>query len=144
MDDLSLSTQSLVTEKERDDLAKLCWLLHEAGTVALRVTFDSIHPPLCLKEHLARYTVKAILVKLMDARVLEQKHWSVLYPTKNKPVTSQNYDAKLMLILLETVCHLSAPYPGGWQTTPIQTDTSMSADLVRLQKILQQIASLSE
>ncbi|XP_041347900.1 uncharacterized protein LOC121367661 [Gigantopelta aegis] len=145
MEEIQTSSQSmmLISEKEREYLAKLCWLLQDAGTQALRTTFNSIHPPLSLNEHLSHYNIKAVLTKLMDARVIDQRHWNLMYPKKNRPTSSQLYDAKLTLILLETICHLSAPYPGGWQSNPLQTDTSMSADLVRLQKLLQQIGSLS-
>ena len=51
-------------DKEKEMLARLSWLLLDAGTSALRLTFDSIHPPAVLREHLTQTHVKAILDRL--------------------------------------------------------------------------------
>ena len=59
----------LVNANERQYLAKLCWLLHDAGTHALRATFDSFHPPLSLRHHLAQLHVRSVLQRLVDQKV---------------------------------------------------------------------------
>ena len=51
-------------DKEKEMLARLSWLLLDAGTTALKHTFDSVHPPTVLNEHLAQSHVKAILQRL--------------------------------------------------------------------------------
>ncbi|XP_071116058.1 NACHT, LRR and PYD domains-containing protein 13-like [Haliotis cracherodii] len=142
MDASAKSAHYLLTANEREYLAKLCWLLHDAGTHALRVTFDTIHPPLVLKEHLSQTHVKTMLTKLHQQKALTDKHWKTLYPIKKRGVTSQRYDSRLLAILLQTVCHLCPPYPHGWNALPLGTDSSLSADVVRLSILFQQIGSL--
>ena len=39
------------------------------GTQALRSTFDSVHPPLTLRQHLAQHHVRSLLHKLWDHKV---------------------------------------------------------------------------
>ena len=51
-------------DKEKEMLARLSWLLLDAGTSALKNTFDSVHPPASLREHLGQTHVKAILQRL--------------------------------------------------------------------------------
>ena len=53
-------------DKEKEMLARLSWLLLDAGTTALKKTFDSIHPPAVLREHLMQPHVKAILQRLLS------------------------------------------------------------------------------
>ena len=71
----------LVNANERQYLAKLCWLLHDAGTHALRTTFDSFHPPLSLRNHLAQYHVRSVLHRLWDQKVRGEAS-SVSYEVK--------------------------------------------------------------
>jgi len=53
-------------DKDKEMLARLAWLLLDAGTSALRATFDSIHPPVSLREHLRQAHVKTVLQKLLQ------------------------------------------------------------------------------
>ena len=41
------------------------------GTQALRSTFDSVHPPLTLRQHLAQHHVRSLLHKLWDHKVIK-------------------------------------------------------------------------
>ena len=74
--------------------------------------------------------------------VLTQVEWKMLYPVKKKHVTSTQYNSHTFIILLETICHLSPPYPNGWAVQPLPTDRSLSADIVRLRLLFQEIAGL--
>ncbi|WAR01676.1 NALP5-like protein [Mya arenaria] len=107
-------------DKEKEMLARLSWLLLDAGTSALRNTFDSIHPP----------------------AVFTDRQWKLLYPMKKKHTTSRMYDSRILVVLLETICHLCPPYPHGWARDPLPKDGSLSADIVRLQLLFMDIARL--
>ncbi|XP_012937299.1 uncharacterized protein LOC101849611 [Aplysia californica] len=140
--------EHLVTSREREYLARVCWLLHDVGTLALRTTFDSIHPPLSLPDHLQHVHVKTMLQKLHQQNILTDKQWRQLYPPKKKKKTrkvvcSRDFDTKVLVVLLQTVCHLTPPYPHGWHAEPLPADSSLSADVVRLQLKLQEIGALS-
>ncbi|ESO97594.1 hypothetical protein LOTGIDRAFT_152683 [Lottia gigantea] len=136
------TANSYVTNREREYLAKLCWLLHDAGTYTLRTIFNSIHPGITLKEHLAQHHIRSVLVKLHEQKALSESQWRVLYPVEKGGASSQRFDSRILVILLQTICHLSPPYPNGWSAEPLPNDTSLSADVVRLQILLQQIGSL--
>ncbi|GFR91294.1 E3 ubiquitin-protein ligase DZIP3 [Elysia marginata] len=137
---------SLVTTREREALGRVCWLLHEAGTLALRTTFDSIHPPLYLPEHLQHMHVKSLLQRLRQQDIISEVQWRQLYPPRKRKkkftVTSQKFDTKVLVVMLQTCCHLSPPYPHGWHVAPLPTDSSLSADIVRLQLKLQEVGAL--
>ncbi|KAK7087286.1 uncharacterized protein [Littorina saxatilis] len=135
----------LVNANERQYLAKLCWLLHDAGTHTMRLTFDGFHPPLSLRQHLGQQHVRSVLHRLWDQKILTEKQWRTLYPTKRKEIaalSSQAFDARVLSVLLQFVCHLSPPYPHGWSALPLPQDVSLSADVVRLQMYFQQAGSL--
>jgi hypothetical protein len=132
------------SNKEREYLARMVWLLMDAGTHALRTTFDSIHPPLSLRDHLGLPHIRTVLTRLQQQGLLNEKQWRLLYPTKKKHVLSQKYDSRTLVTLLQWVCHLCPPYPHGWGAQPLTSDNSISADIVRLQLLFQQIASLGK
>ncbi|KAK3084052.1 hypothetical protein FSP39_007376 [Pinctada imbricata] len=127
--------------KEKEIFARICWLLSDTGTYALRSTFDSIHPPLNLKDHLAQPHIRAVLQRLQEQEILNDRQWKLLYPVKKKHVSSQQYDSRTLIILLQSICHLCPPYPNGWTSMPLSTDSSISADIVRLQLLYQQVAA---
>ncbi|XP_052800759.1 uncharacterized protein LOC128231702 isoform X1 [Mya arenaria] len=129
-------------DKEKEMLARLSWLLLDAGTSALRNTFDSIHPPVSLREHLKQTHVKTVLQKLLEQAVFTDRQWKLLYPMKKKHTTSRMYDSRILVVLLETICHLCPPYPHGWARDPLPKDGSLSADIVRLQLLFMDIARL--
>ncbi|KAL8591300.1 hypothetical protein ACOMHN_041641 [Nucella lapillus] len=136
----------LVNANERQYLAKLCWLLQDAGTRALRATFDSFHPSLHLRQHLSQHHVRTLLRKLHEQKLFSDKQWRTLYPTRKQEIaelSSDKFDARILAVLLQFICHLSPPYPHGWSTLPLPQDSSLSGDVVRLQMYLQQAGSLS-
>lgn len=66
----------------------------------------------------------------------------LLYPIKKKHTASTQYNSHMLIILLETICHLSPPYPNGWPAQPLPADRSLSADIVRLRLLFQEMAGL--
>merc|ERR1719239_2058662 len=133
-----------------ESLARVCLLLHDAGRLALRLTFDSIHPPLSLAQHLQHLHVKTVLQKLRQHKIFSDSQWDKLYPAlkdkQRRPrcVTSRDFDTKVLVVLLQTVCNLTPPYPNGWQTQPLDTDHSLAADIVRLQLTFTQAGAVKE
>ncbi|XP_071181200.1 uncharacterized protein [Mytilus edulis] len=131
-----------IANKERENVARIVWLLMDAGTFALRSTFDSVHPPLNLREHLSQAHIKAVLQRLHTSNVINDKLWEMLYPLNKKNTSSQQYDSRALCILLQSICHLCPPYPNGWGVAPLPTDSSLSADIVRLQLLHQKVARM--
>ena len=131
-----------IANKERENLARIVWLLIDAGTAALRSTFDSVHPPLNLRDHLTQAHIKAVLQRLHVSNVINDKQWEMLYPLNKKHTSSQQYDSRTLCILLQSICHLCPPYPNGWGVTPLSTDSSLSADIVRLQLLHERVARM--
>ena len=124
-----------VDHPERDDthyFAVVCRLLHEGAPPILREIFNHIHPPITLVESLAKPDVFKVLRRLKVIGIIDQDNWALLYPQSKKLATSKAYDVTLLGILLRHVCHLTPPYPNGWDSAPVDSDTSLSADLTRL------------
>lgn len=132
-----------IINKERANLAKLSYLLEKGGNLVLRSTFDSIYPPICLKERLAATHVHCRLMQLQEQGTVTEKQWFLLYPKSKKLTTvSERYDTKLLFTLLEFVCHLSPPYPQGWSAPPLFLDSSLSAEIVRLKLQFVSVANM--
>ena len=88
-----------------------------------------------------------ILRRLHILHIISEKQWKNLYPKHRDKVSSQQYDRVLLVILLKNICHLSPPYPNGWDGSPDPGDLGMSADLVRLnacRKVLYGLNSVNE
>ncbi len=122
--------------------ADLCRLLVEGSRVALRSVFNSIHPPIHLRSHLAEPDTVKTLRRLRQLNVLSPSQWDVLYPVQRKRVSSQHYDACLLTVLLQHVCHLSPPYPNGWNGgAPFSGDLSIAAGVVRITELRARVAA---
>ena len=52
--------------KEQEMQSRLAYLLLDAGTSALRAIFDSIHPPVSLRDHLHLAHIKPVLQRLLQ------------------------------------------------------------------------------
>lgn len=140
--DQGWAAKLLNPDKDRENLSRVCWMLHDVGTHSLRSVFDSIHPPLNLKDHLSQPHIRTVLQRLHEQGVLDEKQWKLLYPTKKKHTNSQQYDSRTLVTLLQTICHLCPPYPNGWSAAPLSADSSLSADIVRLQLLFQHVAEM--
>ena len=115
--------------KETTNYARLCRLLVELGTRALKDTFDSIHPPATLHAVLAGN--KAVLRSLRDRKIINPTQWGKLFPTNPFSVSSSSFDITLLIVLLRNICGLAAPTT-GWNVLPTATDLSREANIARI------------
>ena len=69
--------------KETTNYARLCRLLVDVGTQALRDTFDAIHPPANLHAVLAAN--KAKLQSLRTKKIVNATQWGKLFPWQKIP-----------------------------------------------------------
>ena len=126
---------------EKARYAYLCRLLLEGGAEALRQVFNMIHPAISLPDRLSKPDVLKILRRLRIQNVISAKQWETLYPKHRRLISSLNYDAPLLAILLQSICHISPPYPNGWRGVPLSMDTSISADIARVSYFRNLLAS---
>ena len=115
--------------KETTNYARLCRLLVELGTQALRVTFDSIHAPANLHAVLAGR--KTVLQSLRSKKIINPTQWGKLFPSISSSVSSASFDITLLMVLLRNICGLVAPAT-GWDDLPTATDLSREADIARI------------
>ena len=115
--------------KETTNYARLCRLLVELGTQALRVTFDSIHAPANLHAVLAGR--KTVLQSLRSKKIINPTQWGKLFPSISSSVSSASFDITLLMVLLRNICGLVAPAT-GWHDLPTATDLSREADITRI------------
>ncbi|XP_078379491.1 uncharacterized protein LOC144662535 isoform X3 [Oculina patagonica] len=123
-----------VSTKETTNYARLCRLLVDVGSQALRDTFDKIHPPATLHAVLSSHPVHyATLQSLYRGRkkVLNPTQWGKLYPAVSSTVSSGSFDITLLTVLLRNICGLSPPV-FGWDALPAPTDTSIADDIARV------------
>ena len=111
--------------------AQLCRLLVDCGCHALRVTFDNIHPPEELYSVLSSGSVQATLKSLFKRKILSPAQWEMLYPVIPSFVSSANFDATLLMVLLRSICHLRSP-ANGWDNFPSSTDRNIEDDIARI------------
>lgn len=117
--------------QERSNYARLCCLLVQFGTQALRNRFDKFHPPGALHSALTLHH-HATLLSLRKRRIINQIQWSTLSPTPPvSSVSSEDFDITLLMILLRNICGLTPPVT-GWDALPALTDTSLEADIARV------------
>ena len=106
-----------------------CHLLLVEGIITLRRLFDKFHPPAYLPEHLNHSVT--ILKSLRSRKIINTVHWNVLYPPSSSPVTSETFEMTLLMILLRTICNISARST-GWNSLPPDLDRSVAANIVRV------------
>ena len=121
------------TSQENTNYARLCRLLVDVGCTVLRDTFDSIHPPFTLHMVLSSPSVFSTLQSLLTKRVLNCWQWEQLFPGDPSAVSSANFDAKLLVILLRSICGLNPPVStNSWTELPPDSDKSLEANIVRI------------
>ena len=126
---MACAAPTVSSTKETTNYARLCRLLVDVGTQALRDTFDAIHPPANL---ITILTAKKItLQSLRKRKVINATQWGKLFPAIPTSVSSAHFDITLLMILLRNVCNLHSPAT-GWDTLPAVTDLSREADIVRV------------
>ena len=115
--------------KETTNYARLCRLLVDVGTQALRDTFDAIHPPANL--HIVLAGNKATLRSLRTRKIINPTQWGRLFPAIPTSVSTAHFDTTLLMALLRNLCGLPSPVT-GWDTLPAATDISLEADIARV------------
>ncbi|KXJ05860.1 NACHT, LRR and PYD domains-containing protein 1 [Exaiptasia diaphana] len=116
--------------KENTNFARLCKLLIDGGTHALRVIFDAKHPPHDLKKHLMDSRIHNILKNLKVKKLLRPEQWNRLYPCVGS-ATSAGFDITLLSLLLRNICNLPTPVK-GWNEEPATGSVNVEDDVVRL------------
>ena len=124
---LSAADKALHTSSEKVNFQRLARLLMCGGLTLLRDVFDSIHPPAYLPAVLSH---PATVRQLNRARLTRAERDLLYLPTGGYG-TSGDFDITLLFRLLRTVCHLDPPVT-GWDSLPCNTDSSLEADLVRI------------
>ncbi|XP_022790245.1 E3 ubiquitin-protein ligase DZIP3-like [Stylophora pistillata] len=127
----SAATPAFPSTNETTNYARLCRLLVDVGSQALRDTFDAIHPPTRLHAVLGRHPEHATLQSLRKKRILNPIQWGKLYPTIPSSVSSKNFDITLLMVLLRNICGLPHPTT-GWDNLPPAADVSKEANIARL------------
>ena len=117
--------------KAKANFTRVCQLLVDKGSDALRAALHETHPPSTLSAVLN--TNKSVLQKIR----LTPPQLNLLFPTSGMP-DSKNFDVTLLTILLRNVCGLSPPTT-GWNAMPSVGDTSKSADIVRIKFFRNQV-----
>ena len=128
----SVLAPPVTSTKETTNYARLCRLLVDVGSQALRNTFDRIHPPAGLYSKLAPGTpAHTTLQSLRSRRILNPTQWGKLYPTIRASVSSASFDIRLLMVLLRNICGLAPPVT-GWDNLPSVVDTSTEANIARV------------
>ncbi len=126
---MAAASPTASSTKETTNYARLCRLLVDVGTQALRDTFDAIHPPVNLHTVLAGN--KTTLQPLRTRKVINPTQWGKLFPAIPNSVSSRDFDITLLMVLLRNICGLASPAT-GWDTLPVVTDVSREADIARV------------
>ena len=126
---MASSTTSYASIKETTNFARLCRLIVDVGSHALRNIFDSIHPPAGL--HVVLTASQTILRTLRARRILTATQWGKLYPSSPSSVSSRDFDITLLMLLLRNICGLIPPAT-GWDSLPLDADTSAEANIARV------------
>ena len=126
---MASATPTASSTKETINHARLCRLLVDIGTQALRDTLNSLHPPANLYTVLAAN--KPTLQSLRAKRIINPTQWGKLFPAIPNSVSTHSFDTTLLMILLRNLCGFTAPLT-GWDAMPAVTDLSREADIARV------------
>ena len=126
---MASAAPTVLSTKETTNYARLCRLLVDIGTQALRDTLNSLHPPANLYTVLAAN--KPTLQYLRTKRIINPTQWGKLFPAIPNSVSTHSFDTTLLMILLRNLCGLTAPLT-GWDALPAVTDLSKEADIARV------------
>ena len=122
-------TPATPTTKETTNYARLCCVLVDLGTCALRDSFDAICTPPTLHTILA--ASHSSLKSLRSRRIINATQWGKLFPAISTSVSSKHFDITLLMTLLRNICGLAPPVT-GWDVLPAATDLSREADIARV------------
>ena len=128
---MACCTTSYASTKETTNYARLCRLLVDVGSQALRNKFDSILPPAGLHGILTKPPAHPVLQTLRKKRILNPTQWAKLYPPSRPSVSSKDFDVTLLMLLLRNICGLTPPTT-GWDNLPPAADMSVEANIARV------------
>lgn len=114
---------------EGENYAKLCLLFYHGAPLVMSYIFDMIHPPATLVERLAMANIHKTLRRFKVLGMITPENWNILYPQDKRRLSSKKFGAVLTHLLLQNVCHMSAPYPNGWDELPEDQDRSLGNKL---------------
>ena len=124
--------------QEKANYFRVCKLLIDKGSDALRrvlqTKMDMSPPPSTLKSLLSAH--KKSLQKIRYS-VINATQWKLLFPPAGPP-DSNNFDITLLTILLRNICGLPSPAT-GWNVMPPASDTSVSAEILRIKMIRNEV-----
>ncbi|XP_028416332.1 uncharacterized protein LOC114540248 isoform X2 [Dendronephthya gigantea] len=124
--------------KSKANYSRVCQLLVDKGGDALRDALKnalhSIRPPSTLASALNanRATLQRIRYSIIKA-----PQWDLLFPISGAP-DSNNFDITLLTVLLRNICGLSPPAT-GWDVMPPASDTSISANILRVKMLRNEV-----
>ena len=124
-----VATTASSSNKETTNYARLCRLLVDVGTQALRDTLDAIHLPTNLHAVLAAN--RTTLQSLRSRTIINATQWGKLFPVISSSVSSRDFDTTLLMVLLRNLGGLPSPIT-GWDALPAVTDMSREADIARI------------
>ena len=118
-----------MTTRENTNYARLCRLLIDKGTEAVRDKFNGIHSPANLHKILLSSSPHYAKLKwLRERKILNPALWKKL-----STASSAEFDISLLMVLLRNICDLSPPVStGNWDQLPPDSDTSTEANIVRI------------
>ena len=120
------------SSKETANYARLCRLLVDGGTKALRYTFDKFHSPANLFNILKAGSAEhSTLQSIRKRKIINATQWGKLFPSPPSSVTSEDFDITLLVVLLRNICGLPAPAT-GWDSLPPASDMSVEANIARV------------
>lgn len=126
---MACARRTTSSTKESTNYARLCRLLVDVGTEALRDKFNAIHSPTNLHAALAGNIT--ILQHLRARKIINPTQWGKLFPAMPLSVSSASFDITLLMVLLRNLRGLAAPAT-GWDALPPSTDVSLEADITRV------------
>lgn len=132
---------TVTSTNETTNFARLCRLLVDVATQALRDTFDSIHSSNDLHKVLSANC--STLKDLKSKRIINPIQWGKLFPPIPTTVSSKDFDTTLLVVLLRNICGL-APPTSGWDNLPIAEDLSLEADIARLKYFRNEVYAHAE
>ena len=112
---MASATPAIPSTKETTNYARLCRVLVDVGTCALRDCFDLICTPPTLHTVLAAN--QPTLQSLRSKRIINPTQWGKLFPAIPASVSSRDFDITLLMILLRNICGLAPPLT-GWDALP--------------------------
>ncbi|XP_062605994.1 ankyrin repeat domain-containing protein 50-like [Saccostrea cucullata] len=132
---LTKSTTSIVSPEETNFLRFVNLVLKRAPK-AVRVYFDTVHPPCNLATDLA--SERPTLTNLRARKIINQVQWNTLFGVNQ--LLSIHFDVTLLICLLRNMSPSTPAPAGGFDVLPNSSDVSTGADLARMKYYRNKVA----